>query len=89
MPTHSFRKPADIQAVTGNDPVVAELTETAAFQRLREIRFLGAIDYRWVPSPNGQPGSTRYTRYEHSLGVLQLARLYCKTQGPYIRRSAG
>ena len=79
-PTHTFREPSDIRAITGNDTLLMELVATAAFQRLKEIRFLGAIDYRLVPSPNGKPGATRYTRYEHSLGVLQLAQLYCEIQ---------
>ena len=74
---HGFREPSDIPDATGNDPVLTELIDTPAFQRLKEIRFLGAIDYCRVPRPNGQPGATRYSRYEHSLGVMQLARLYC------------
>ena len=80
-PTHSFRGPVDIPAITGNDPLLMELVATAAFQRLREIRFLGAIDYRLIPSPNGKPGTIRYTRYQHSLGVMRLARMYCDIQG--------
>ena len=86
-PTHSFRDPTDIPAITGGDPLLMELVATPAFQRLREIRFLGAIDYRLIPSPNGKPGATRYTRYQHSLGVMRLARLYCDIQGvPSNRR---
>ncbi len=54
-----------------------ELIGTQAFQRLKDIRFLGALDYRLIPRPNGRPGAIRYSRYEHSLGVMQLARLYC------------
>ena len=78
---HSFRDPTDIPAITGGDPLLMELVATPAFQRLREIRFLGAIDYRLIPWPNGKPGATRYTRYQHSLGVMRLARLYCDIQG--------
>ena len=44
-PTHSFREPADITTATGNDTFLMELVATVAFQRLKEIRFLGAIDY--------------------------------------------
>ena len=80
-PTHSFRDPADIPVITGGDPLLMELVATPAFQRLREIRFLGAIDYRLIPSPNGKPGTIRYTRYQHSLGVMRLALLYCDIQG--------
>lgn len=74
---HGFRGPDDPDLVTGGDPLLLELIETSAFRRLRQIRFLGAIDYRLVPRPNGKPGATRYTRYEHSIGVMQLAQLYC------------
>lgn len=80
-PTHRFREPADISTVTGNDNFLMELVATTAFQRLREIRFLGAIDYSLIRSPNGKPGAIRYTRFEHSLGVMQLARLYCAIKG--------
>ena len=79
-PTHSFRDPTDIPTITGGDPLLTELVATPAFQRLREIRFLGAIDYRLIPSPNGKPRTIRYTRYQHSLGVMRLAILYCDFQ---------
>lgn len=74
---HGFREPEDLHPATGGDELLLELIETPPFQRLKQIRFLGAIDYRLVPRPNGRPGTTRYTRYEHSLGVMQLARRYC------------
>ena len=80
-PTHSFRGQTDIPTITGGDPLLMELVATPAFQRLREIRFLGAIDYSAVPSPNGKQGAIRYTRYQHSLGVMRLARLYCDIKG--------
>lgn len=75
---HDFRGPTDLPAATGNDPLLMELVETPAFQRLKEIRFLGAIDYRRIPRPNGRPRATRYSRYQHSLGVMELALLYCR-----------
>ena len=78
---HDFREPSDISDATGHDPLLTELIDTPAFQRLKEIRFLGAIDYCRVPRPNGKPGATRYSRYEHSLGVMQLALLYCLRRG--------
>ena len=86
MPTprvrHGFRAPTDdIPNTAGNDPLLLELIDTPAFQRLKEIRFLGAIDYCRIPRPNGSPGTIRYTRYEHSIGVMQLARLYCVRRG--------
>ena len=74
---HGFREPPDLEAVTGNEPLLLELVASRAFQRLKHIRFLGAIDYCQIPRPNGQPGVTRFSRYEHSLGVMQLARQYC------------
>lgn len=85
-PTHSFRDPTDISAITGDDPLLMNLVATPAFQRLKEIRFLGAIDYCLVPSPNGKPGTIRYTRFQHSLGVMRLAKLYCDTQGVSSRK---
>ena len=72
-----FRDPSNIRDYLGNDPLLYDLVETSAFQRLKEIRFLGAIDYRRVPRPNGKPRSIRYNRYQHSLAVMRLARLYC------------
>ena len=59
------------------EPVLDRLVATRAFRRLSGIRFLGGIDYLRVPTPNGRPGSRRYTRYQHSLGVARLALLYC------------
>ena len=70
----------DVPEAVGNDPLLRDLAKTPAFQRLNDIRFLGAIDFRLIPSPNGKPGATRYTRYEHSLGVVRLARMYCASQ---------
>lgn len=54
------------QAVIGSD----------AFQRLADIRFLGAIDY--LVHPNGVPGHRRHTRFHHSLGVGILALSACR-----------
>ena len=87
---HGFREPDDLDVVTGGDPLLLELIETPAFRRLKSVRFLGAIDYRLVPRPNGRPGATRYTRYEHSIGVMQLAKLYCDVRDlrPVDRRLA-
>ena len=75
---HDFRGPTNLPAATGNDPLLMELVDTPAFQRLKEIRFLGAIDYCRIPRPNGRPRATRYSRYQHSLGVMELALLYCR-----------
>ena len=74
---YDFKNPADIAAIAGNDSLLPDLINTPAFQRLKCIRFLGGIDYCLVPRPNGSHAATRYTRYQHSLGVLHLAHLYC------------
>jgi HD superfamily phosphohydrolase len=59
-----------------SDPLLSALIETRAFRRLRDIRFLGAIDYLLVPAPNGARGNMRHTRYEHSLRVAALSNIY-------------
>ena len=76
---HDLRS-KDVCEAVGNDLLLLDLIETPAFQRLKDIRFLGAIDYRLISSPNGKPGAIRYTRYEHSLGVVRLASMYCASQ---------
>ena len=78
--THGFRELNDTPTVPGNDSLLWELIGTHAFRRLKEIHFLGAIDYRLIPRPNGKQGATRYSRYEHSLGVMRLAHLYSTSQ---------
>jgi len=60
----------------GSDSFFGALIQTKAVQRLRNIRFLGSIDYAAISSPNGLPSNTRYTRYQHSLGVARLALYY-------------
>ena len=74
---YDFRNPVDIRKIAGNDPLLPSLLDTPAFRRLKDICFLGGIDYCFVPQPNGQPQAIRYTRQQHSLGVLRLANLYC------------
>jgi hypothetical protein len=61
--------------------IFRELVHTQAFQRLEQIRFLGAIDYLVIRAPNGAVGYERYTRYEHSVGVAWLALLYSEAEG--------
>ncbi len=75
-PHYNFKAPLDAEAAAGSDPLLSRLIQTRAFQRLRNVRFLGGIDYARIPAPNGKPGSRRYTRYQHSLGVARLALLY-------------
>ena len=58
------------------EALIKGLSETNAFRRLSDIRFLGALDYRMVSHPNGSPANARFTRAQHSLGVAKLARTY-------------
>ena len=58
-----------------DDPFLNELILTAPVQRLKDIGFLGAIDY--VVVGNGrQNHRRRHNRFDHSLGVAQLASVY-------------
>jgi uncharacterized protein len=62
-----------------------DIIQTPAFQRLRNIRFLGAIDYLVVRSPNRFVA--RQNRFEHSLGVASLALNYARrVELPYEQR---
>ena len=77
-PAHQFREPEDIARAVGGEQLLVDLVGTRAFQRLRKVHFLGAIDYSEVPYPHRKSGRTRYTRYEHSIGVMQLALRYAE-----------
>lgn len=67
-------------SVIFEDPFLAELGQTVPLQRLRKIGFLGALDY--VRSSNGrQSHRRRHNRYEHSVGVAELAFLYADLKG--------
>lgn len=57
-------------------PIYLEIIASDAFQRLKEIRFLGAIDY--LVTPRSGLGKKRHTRYQHSLRVGQLAIQYAR-----------
>ena len=56
--------------------LIDALLKTRAFQRLKGVKFLGALDYFLVSRPNGSV--KRYTRYQHSLGVATLAKTYLR-----------
>jgi uncharacterized protein len=58
------------------DPLHQKIIASEAFQRLKDVRFLGAIDY--LLYPENQPKTGRHTRFDHSLGVGRLARRYAK-----------
>ena len=77
-PAHQFREPEDLAKASGGMQLLVDLIGTRAFQRLKRVHFLGAIDYSEVPHPNGKNGWVRYTRYEHSIGVMQLALRYAE-----------
>lgn len=51
--------------------IYQDVINSSAFQRLKKIHFLGAIDY--VLNPEGPKPNKRHTRYQHSLGVARLA----------------
>jgi hypothetical protein len=57
-----------------NHSLYRSIIESSAFKRLEDIRFLGAIDYTFKPNQYKK----RHTRYEHSLGVAELALAYAK-----------
>jgi hypothetical protein len=57
-------------------PLHKKLIASPAFERLREISFLGAIDYLF--HPNGKPANIRHSRYDHSIGVALLSQQYCR-----------
>ena len=73
---YNYVNPVDVVDISDKEHLFAELVTTDAFCRLSDVRFLGGIDYLLVPVPNGSRTNTRYTRYQHSLGVASLAMLY-------------
>ncbi len=77
---YDFKKPVALAAGALGDCLFDELIQTRTFQRLLSIRFLGGIDYLIVRHPNGTNWNTRYTRFQHSLGVAKLAAAYCKAR---------
>jgi predicted nucleotidyltransferase len=71
MPQYGFDQTEERVASTFTRPLYRAIIETDAFQRLRQIRFLGAIDY--LLHPNGAVANRRHTRYQHTLAVADLA----------------
>lgn len=76
LPAHQYREPEDLTEACAGLQVLVDLIGTPAFQRLKEVRFLGAIDYAKIPYPNGNSRYVRHTRFEHSIGVMRLALHY-------------
>lgn len=62
------------------DPFLAKIADSAIVGRLRDIGFLGAIDYVQF-SKRTRRNRHYYNRYEHSIGVANLALLYADIQG--------
>ncbi len=87
---YDFTSPIDHRSMDEVDGFFSALIQTSAFQRLKNIRFLGGIDYLLIRNPNGAPGNIRYNRFQHSLGVARLALLYCQLEelSPEDRRLA-
>jgi len=75
---YDYSNPLKSRDVGKLDRLLALLIQTTAFQRLKDVRFLGGIDYVLVPTPNGAPNNTRYNRFQHSIGVALLAMKYAE-----------
>ncbi len=58
-----------------DDEFYLELIHSTAFQRLKKISFLGAIDYLRPYVNSNEP---RHSRFQHSLGVASLALRYAR-----------
>ena len=67
--------------------LVNALSQTAAFKRLADIRFLGALDYCLVSQPNGNQGHSRFTRAQHSVGVATLSIAYLRLRSHSPKQS--
>ncbi|WP_101758654.1 HD domain-containing protein [Oceanicoccus sp. KOV_DT_Chl] len=72
-----------IQAII-KDEFYSKLVATDAFQRLRHISFLGAIDYTSGIYSDDEGVRAQRSRYSHSLGVAALA-LYISKERKYSR----
>ena len=79
--SYDFRNPLGQPPASEDSALLASLTETAAFKRLEDVSFLGAINYSLVRWPDGSRPATRHTRAQHSLGVFKLALVYCERRG--------
>ena len=62
-----------------DDQFLVRLADTAAVTRLKDIGFLGAIDYVRFREEK-QEDRQYFNRYEHSLGVASLALTYSKAK---------
>lgn len=58
------------------DPLATEIVNSAAFQRLRNISFLGAISYVRAADAEEAAVAVQENRYHHSLGVAAIAETF-------------
>lgn len=61
--------------------IYVDVIKSEAFQRLKDIHFLGSIDYVISPKESKRKKKNpikRHTRYQHSLGVAMLALQYAE-----------
>lgn len=63
------------RSFTFDDPFLAKIASSATMGRLKDIGFLGAVDYCQF-SQGVERRGRYYNRYEHSIGVAKLALLY-------------
>lgn len=56
-----------------------DIINTDAFKRLKDIKFLGSIDYVLDTKPDNP--IKRHNRYQHSIGVARLALQYAQEKG--------
>ena len=73
-----FLKKEDIQEIFP-ERTFLDIIHTKLFLRLKKISFLGAGDY--VVSPKEKKRSRYLNRYQHSLGVGRLARVFSVNKG--------
>lgn len=66
---------SDIPSIFQRD-IYIKIIKSAPFSRLKNIHFLGAIDY--VMDGNQARNERKNTRYHHSLGVARLALIYAR-----------
>jgi HD superfamily phosphohydrolase len=75
---YDYAEPYKIVSTEPETQLIRRLSNTRAFRRLSDVRFLGALDYCLVSSPNGSQSNARFTRAQHSIGVAAIARTYLK-----------
>jgi len=77
---YDYEAPLESISDSAETDLIRRLAATAAFKRLADVRFLGALDYFLIASPNGNASNKRFTRLQHSLGVAALAKAYLSSR---------